>query len=149
MANVELTQQIINVNGINFAFDGSVAKKIETFKIGDPVKILRKKSGYNSQSIYAGVIVGFDNFQSFPSISVLAIKQDYGSADFVFISINEGNEDYEMIPYGEYEQLFTKQGIVDEFDKQISQAELKLSELKRKKSYFTDEFASAFQRIAK
>lgn len=143
----EAQKRVVSFGGVNVEVDLSCATRTLTFKVGDPVKILKKKSPYSSQEIFAGVIVGFDDFVEAPSICVLALKLSYSSADFSFITISSSNEDYEMIPYGEYEALFQPSNVLQTFDKEIVAATQKLSEWERKRSYFIEKFEPAFKNI--
>ena len=55
-------KRIIEINGIKLEVDLSTAKRIDEFRVGDNVKVLRK--GYNDNfEVLAGVIVEFVNFK--------------------------------------------------------------------------------------
>lgn len=55
---------IVEINGIKMAIDERTAtiQKVDTFKVGDPVKVLIKE--YSSYNAKFGVIIGFDNFKN-------------------------------------------------------------------------------------
>jgi hypothetical protein len=133
----------------NFEMDVEVTQvnRIESFKVGDAVKLLKKKGSYNQASTMAGVIVGFDNFESSPAIVVLTMEQSYSDVNFSFITITSESEDYDMIHYSGYEQLFTRDNVMRIFDRKIAEAEMKLNEMNAKRSYFDQKFASAFEKV--
>lgn len=145
MENRETT--IIEIAGNKLEIDLRTAKKIDTFKIGDPVKVLKKDDTYGNK-IYVGVIVGFANFNSFPCIEVMVLEDSYSGTSFRFITITtEEKCQYEMLHYNQYEGMFTRNNVVQSFDREIEKKELEIAEIKRKKKYFVDEFSRAFSLI--
>ena len=153
MVNEE--KRIIEIDGIKLEVDLRTAKRIDTFRVGDAVKILDTGDSYNPNKIYPGVIVGFCEFERSPTIEIMIIKEEYSGVDFSFLTITgkeigngeTRNSRYEMIPYTSQESLFTQSNIVTKFDRQIEKKELELLELKRKKKYFIDDFQKAFESI--
>ena len=65
---------VIEINGSKFDVDFREAKEINTFKVGDKVKVLKKK--YLEHVVYPGIIVGFEQFQKLPTI-VIAYLDGY------------------------------------------------------------------------
>lgn len=78
-------KKIIEIGGVKLELDMRTGKttQIDTFKVGDNVKVLIKE--YDSYKSYAGVIVGFDNFKERPTIIVAYLKMGYSEADIKFI----------------------------------------------------------------
>lgn len=57
---------IVEINGIKLEVDLRTAKRVEEYKVGDMVKVLKKEYG-DSYKSYAGMIVGFDAFVALPT----------------------------------------------------------------------------------
>jgi hypothetical protein len=140
---MEENKRIIEINGIKLEVDLRTAKRIDTFRVGDPVKVLC--SEYQDPKIYAGVIVGFAEFQSTPAIEILILKQSYSSIDVEFKTITKDTTKMEIVAWNEYEKLFTSSHVYDLFDKEVEKKKLEIAELERKKKYFADDFAKAFK----
>lgn len=145
----EQTTRIIEINGVKMEVDLRQAKKIDVFKVGDPVKVLRiRGDSYNSTQIYPGVIVGFAEFSKSPAIEIMVLKEDYNGVTFDFITITqEDKEDFEIIHYNNCERLFTQSSVIGKFDKQIEKKKIELMELERKKKYYIEDFQKAFETI--
>lgn len=143
---MENEKRIIEINGIKMEVDLRNAKRIDTFKVGDPVKVL--DMNYSDPQIYAGVIVGFAEFSKHPAIEVMTLNVGYSNADFKFITITDKeNSKYEIVHYNNYEKIFTKSSVLDIFQKDIEKKRVEIEELERKKKYFIDDFQKAFGQI--
>jgi len=142
-------KRIIEINGIKMEVDMRNAKRIDTFKVGDPVKVLVSGDNYNNSRIKAGVIVGFAEFESSPAIEVMVLTEDYSGANFEFITITGGEESkkYEIVHYNNYEKIFTQSNVIDKFQREIDKKKIEIEELERKKKYFIDDFQKAFEQI--
>jgi hypothetical protein len=144
---MENEKRIIEINGIKMEVDLRNAKRIDTFKVGDPVKVL-DVSNSSYPTIKAGVIVGFAEFQSMPAIEVMVLTNGYQNVDFNFLTItNEEKTKYEIVHYNNYEKIFTKSNVVDNFQREIDKKKIEIEELERKKKYFVDDFQKAFEQI--
>lgn len=135
-------KQIIEVNGIKLEIDMRHAKKIETYRIGDNVKVLIKK--YSDYESFPGVIVGFDQFERHPTILVCYVDISYNNAEIKFIHINSATKDTEVIHMHEHEKQIDKKRAVDLLDKMVLKAETEFQEIKRKRQYFIDKFNQNF-----
>lgn len=141
-------RRIIEINGIKMEVDMRTAKKVDNFKVGDPVKVLDMSMSYTSPVQKAGVIVGFAEFKKSPAIEIMVLKDEYDGVNFEFITIaTHTDSKYEMIHYNSYESLFTQSNILDKFNRLIEKKELEVEELKRKKKYYIDDFHKAFEQI--
>lgn len=82
-------KRIIEINGIKMEIDlrTATSRTVDTFCIGDKVKILLKEYGDSFRS-YAGAIVGFDAFQQRPTIIVAYLAGGYSAAEIKFAYIN-------------------------------------------------------------
>ena len=143
----EDNKRIIEINGIKMEVDLRNAKRIDTFKVGDPVKVLDMT--YQTATIKAGVIVGFAEFEKHPAIEIMVLDDSYSGIGFSFITIKAEDDKpkYEIIHYNNYEKIFTQSDVVRKFERNIQQKEIELEELKRKKKYFIDDFQKAFEQI--
>ena len=86
---------IIEINGMKLEVDLRQAKRIETLKVGSPVKVLVK--GYDGYKVHAGTVVGFEPFASLPTIIVAYLDIDYTSANLKFIHFNAQSKDIEIV----------------------------------------------------
>lgn len=143
------TRNIVRIGNIEMDVAVTSMRSIQTFKVGDPVKLLKKAGSYSSQETMAGVIVSFDNYESAPAIVVLAMTSSYNDVNFQFVTITEMGKEYDMIHYSGYEQLFTRDNVMRIFDRKVAEMELKINEMKAKRAYFDQHFASAFEKISR
>lgn len=138
---------IIEIKGQKFEVDLREATRIQSFKVGDAVKLLVKE-GYGDKFVSRlGVIVGFDNFEKHPTIIVASIVVNYNEAKIEFAYISEANakEEVELCPLNEWDLPFTKQEILDRMDREIARAEEEARELKSKRQYFLGMFGKYFE----
>jgi hypothetical protein len=142
---MENEKRIIEINGVKLEIDMRNAKRVDTFKIGDAVKVL--DMNYQEHKIFPGVIVDFAEFKSSPAIEVMVLCEGYSDVEFKFITISSKTEKYEIVHYNQYEKLFTKSNVIDRFDKLIEKHKVEIEELERKKKYFINDFQKAFESI--
>lgn len=122
-------------------FDERTATTVETYKVGDTIKVLRKK--YSSWQVSWGVIVGFANFKDHPSIEILTISDpEYSSAEVEILTFNSETENVEIAPANEYEPAFNRSKVIERFDKMIREKENEISVLQRKKNAFIRYFGT-------
>lgn len=135
-------KQIVEINGIKMEVDMRHAVRIDKFKIGDPVKILIT----SDNSVKAGVIVGFENFQSLPTIVVAYLKSDYWTTGIDFAYLNTKSSDkYELVASDENTLMSVdKSAIVSRMDDEITKKELEVEEMRRKKRFFLERFGVYF-----
>jgi hypothetical protein len=144
----EENKRIVEINGVKLEVDLRTAKVIDTFKVGDPVRVYHPKNDYRSAEIRPGVIVGFCEFSKSPAIEIMELKSDYSGIVFENVVIAEEiNNGLQIAAYDKYEGLISRADVVTKFDRLIQQKELELSDLKLKKKYFIDDFAKAFEQI--
>lgn len=137
--------KIVEINGVKIEVDLRTCKVIENYKVGDRVKVLIKDySGYNS---YAGVIIGFDDFQKLPTMIIAYLKQSYSSAEINWVYLNAETKDIEICPANALDKFLDKSHALNLFDKEIAKKELELIEIKNKREYFQKEFASYFGEV--
>lgn len=142
MENNEFIREI-EINGIKLEVDLRTCKRIDTFKIGDNVKVLKK--GYNDYTVYSGVIVDFVAFKERPALVVAYFNQDYSGVSIQFETITKDSKDIEIAPCLPHELKINKARVLDKFDLQIAQKEREADELRQKKQYFIDNFGKFFE----
>ena len=133
----------IEINGIKFEVDMQTAKRIDTFKIGDNVKVLDKR--YTNHSILDGVITAFVNFKELPTIEIAVFRSDWTETTIDFIHINENTANYEITPSSFYESKIEKNKVVESLNREIETIESKLRDLENKKSWFVKYYEKYFE----
>ena len=142
MENKEFIREI-EINGIKLEVDLRTCKRVDTFKVGDNVKVLKKN--YDNYSVYSGVIVDFVAFKQKPAIVVAYFNQDYSGVSIKFETITEDSKDIEIAPCLPHELKLNKARVLDKFDLQIADKEREADELRQKKQYFIDNFGKFFE----
>ena len=134
----------IEINGIKVEVDLRTCKRIDTFKIGDNVKVLKKQYG-EEYKVYSGVIVDFVNFKERPSLVVAYFENSYSGVNIKFETITKDSKDIEIAPCLPHEMKLNKDRVVDKFDIEIAAKEREADELRQKKQYFIDNFEKLFE----
>lgn len=137
-------KRIIEIGGIKMEVDLRYAKTIDSYKIGDNIKVLKKEYGDSFKS-YPGVIVGFDNFQQRPTIVIAYLKIDYSDAKVEFLYLTQDTKDFEICPMVGMDAVIDRASAVETLDREIVKAEEKLAELKLRKAYFLQNFGKYFE----
>lgn len=127
---------IIEINGIKMEVDLRSAKKIETYKIGDNVKVLVKE--YSTYASYPGVIIGFDGFAQLPTITVCYLKTGY-NAEVKFVYVNSETKDIEIVHMTDADKMELNLA-PEQLDREILKKEAEIADLKAKKAYFLENF---------
>lgn len=134
----------IEINGIKVEVDLRTCKRIDTFKIGDNVKVLKKQYG-EEYRVYSGVIVDFVNFKERPALVVAYFDNSYSGVNIKFETITKDSQDIEIAPCLPHEMKLNKDRVVDKFDIEIAAKEREADELRQKKQYFIDNFEKFFE----
>lgn len=132
--------KIVEINGIKMVIDERTAtvQRVDTFKVGDPVKLLYKS--YSNFEVKFGVIAGFDMFKARPTITVAYL--DFNELKFIYI---HKDSEHEMLAVESHDMVMEKTWILDRMQEKITKAEQELNELKNKKIYFEKHFGKYFQ----
>jgi len=137
-------KRIIEINGIKLEVDLSTAKRIDEFKVGDNVKVLRGSG--TSCEIHAGVIVQFVNFKELPTIQIAIFKQDYWGTKIEFINFNSKTDGIEIMSCSEHELRLEKFSVLDKFNLEIQKKQDEAAELIAKRDWFEKYFAKYFEK---
>ena len=131
---------IIEINGVKMEIDLRQAKRVDTFKVGDNVKVLVKQyEGYKS---FPGAIVGFDEYKNLPTLVVCYLETGYNAA-VKFAYINAESKDIEICPMND-EDVFEKAYVIESIDREINKKEAEVLDLKGKKAYFLAHYNMCF-----
>lgn len=140
-----MNKEIVEINGVKFEIDLSKAKIISEYRIGDKVNVLVKE--YNEKVVYPGIVVGFDNFKSLPTITIAYLKISYNEADVKFVYFNSQCKDVDVAPCRESDLIFNKSDVIKKMDRAIAEKEKELEDLNLKKKYFLKNFKKHFEDI--
>lgn len=134
-------KRIVEIGGVKLEVDMREARTVESYKIGDRVKVLVK--GYSSYNSHAGIIAGFDNFKSLPTVIVAYLENEY-SAEIKFVYLNSESTDIEICPMSGDSIAYSKETAIEALDKTILSKEREVDELKLKKDFFLTNFGKYF-----
>lgn len=136
-------KRIVEIGGVKVEVDLRTAKRVDSFKVGDPVKVLIKE--YANYSSYFGMIVGFDEFQKLPTMIVAYIKASSYEAAMQIVYLNNETKDVEICPHDFCDLGFEKGDVLEQFERQLTKKEEEIRELNRKRSYFLNRFGKYFE----
>lgn len=136
-------KRIIEVNGVKLEVDMRYAKRVDTFKVGDAVKILKKTYGESFDS-FPGTIVGFEPFENRPAIVVAYLDFKYDSSEIKFEYITKDTKDVEICQAGDWDLPFQKEAVLKAFDRKVIHLRREADEMEAKKKMFLDRFGIWF-----
>ena len=138
-------KQVIEVNGVKMEVDMRHAKRVDTFRVGDRVKILQKKGDYGSATkVFSGVIAGFEQFESLPTIIVAYVEVDYSGASVKTAYINADNDKYEIVADSDESLPIEKGAVLQKIDREIEKKHDEIRDLEIKRDYFNRMFGKHF-----
>ena len=143
MSELNEFEREIEIDGVKVAVDMRTVKKIDVYRVGDNVKVLKKS--YDTYHTYSGVIVDFVNFKELPAIVVAYFNQDYSGTSIEFETITKDTKDLEIAPCLPHELSINKNRVIDKFNYEIEQQQHKVDELKAKRDYFLENFGKFFE----
>src|SRR3990172_8677945 len=125
-----MDKTIVEIGGVKMEVDLRHARTIESYKIGDSVKLLVKKYGDDYQSC-PGIIIGFDDFKQLPTIVVAYLDATSYSAELQFAYYNSKTaEKLEICPMTDPYIAIEKTRVLDIMDGKIQTKEQELADLK-------------------
>lgn len=137
---------IIEINGIKIEADLRTAKRIDTLQIGSRVKCLTKTAYESEYKVHPGVVVGFEPFQSRPTIVVAYLDVDYLGATLKFRSLNADTKDFEIVAAIDNDQLeVNKADVISKLDREIEKKRLELEDIEQRKAFFLRMFGAYFK----
>jgi len=145
MEEKESDKRVIEIAGIKMEVDMRHVKKIENYKVGTNIRILKKASYGEGYDTYAGVIIGFEEFKSRPSILIAYLKTSYNNAEIEFLTFNKSTKDTEICIAEDTFIPFQKSTILEKLNNEIVEKKNNLLEAKAKKEYFLKYFDKYFE----
>jgi len=141
-----MEKRIIEIDGVKLEIDLREVKQIDTYKVGDNVKVWDLDSGYSSgDKFYSGVITNFYNFDDLPTIEVMTIKEGYSEITLEFIYISKNTSDrYKLVPATEEVFMLEGSSVIKTMDRVIQKKQNELQEAINKKEFFIKKFGKAF-----
>jgi hypothetical protein len=135
--------RVIEIGGIKMEVDMRHVKKVEHYKVGTNIRVLVKD--YSEYKSYGGVIIGFEEFKTRPSILIAYIKVSYGDSSLHFITYNSDTKDVEICLAEESFVPFEKSRVLECLNNSIQVAKEALLEAQNKKDYFEKNFNKYFE----
>jgi hypothetical protein len=137
---------VIEINGVKMEVDLRQARRVDTLRVGDRVKVLIK--GYSDYKVHAGTVIGFEPFEAMPTVIIAYLETSYSSVGVKFLYFNSQTKETEVIKSIDDDQLdIDKSGVLQQFDADIAKQEIALEDIKKKKDYFLQNFQSYWNGI--
>ena len=139
-------KRIVEIDGVKIEVDLRTAKRIDTFRVGDNVKVLCKE--YDGFKIKPGIITDFANFKEKPTIVVAVLEESYSGVSIKFVHIYEGMEEqYEIVYATEDEVKLSQEGVVEKFEREIAKKKHEMEELQFKLDFFKRHFMKSKEEV--
>lgn len=125
----------IEIEGHKFEVDMRTARKIDTFRVGDKVKLLTKDySGYRT---HPAVIIGIDAFQKLPTIVIAYIDDVLATSGGIKLAyLNAQSKEVELCPMCEDDVMPNLDTLKTYFEKGIAAKQAEVQKLVAHKEYF-------------
>jgi hypothetical protein len=138
----------IEVQGQQFEIDERVARRIETLKIGTPVRVLTKADYAGKREIYTGVVVGFEPFPDLPTVRIAYFKADYSAASVEFVSFNAQTKDFAFVAAVDgYDAEADLSAARKSLDRKVEKAVAALREAEGERDYFATKIAESWGQV--
>ncbi|WP_314163443.1 hypothetical protein [Lachnoanaerobaculum gingivalis] len=145
---MEENKRIIEIDGVKVEIDLRTAKRVESFKVGDNIKILDKE--YDSYKVKPGIIVDFAEFQELPTIVIAVFDEGSWSStpniSFIYYNKNTSKK-VEIVSCSEDEIKVSKEGVIERFEREIQKKKNEYEDLKNKLEYFKTHFLKVYKEI--
>lgn len=134
--------KIVEINGVKIEIDERTAtiQRLDTFKVGSPVKILHREYESSPGNIKYAVIVGFDQFKSLPTITVAYL--DYSEIKYAYIN---SSSRHELLAVESHDLAMEKTWVIDRMKDRILRKEQELADEKQKMQVFIEMFGKYFK----
>lgn len=140
---------IIEINGIKMEVDLRHATVVhDNIRVGTKVKLL-EKSDYSAPKVYPGVVVGFENFQSLPTIIVgyidTAVYGGEAGIKMAYINTSEAAaKKWELVPSQDDDLPIQKASVLERLDRDIRRKQDEIEDLERHRAFFLAHFGAYF-----
>lgn len=146
--------RIVQIGGQKLEVDMRTAKRVDTLRVGDPIKVL-VTNDYSTpkHKVCHGIVAGFDPFEDKPTITVAYLDMGDGifspSTEIKIQAVNEDTKNIEIVPsIDAADVLIDKDAIVEKLDSEIKKAETDRLKAVEKKAYFLRHFGRWFGHTA-
>lgn len=141
----EETKRIVEIRGVKMEVDLETAKRIDIFKVGQPVNVLKKK--WDDYKVYHGVVIGFEPFENHPTILIAYIEDDYSDIKMQMLYYNDSTDkETEVVAAAESDKMSLSKGeVLKHFGRQESVKQKELDEIKAQRDYFLEKFGVYFE----
>lgn len=136
-------KRIIEIDGVKLEVDLRTARRIDSFKVGDNVKVL--KETYGCWEALPGAIVGFTEFPTHPALEILVMTND-GDVKFItYAAPKDGQKQtIEIAPFNSFEMLIDRASIMAKLNRAVEQKESELRDATAKRDAFIKTFDKVF-----
>lgn len=145
---MEESKRIIEIDGVKVEVDLRTAKRVESFKVGDNIKILDKE--YDTYKVKPGIIVDFAEFQELPTMVIAVFEEGSWSStpniSFIYYNKNTSKK-VEIVSCSEDEIKVSKEGVIERFEREIQKKKNEYEDLKNKLEYFKTHFLKVYKEI--
>lgn len=132
--------QVVEINGIKMEIDTRLAKRVDQFRVGDRVKVLKKDQFGKGHKVFSGVIAGFEMFKSLPTIIIAYIEVGYNEAKIQTVYYNSNSEDVEIVVDSSESLPIEKGTVLASIDREIEKKQAEINDLMYKRRYFIEMF---------
>lgn len=144
------TKRVIEIDGVKIEVDLRTAKRVEELRVGSKVRVL-DNTGYGGAKVHSGVIVGFEQFNTLPTMVIAYIEANYNTAEMKFLHYNKETNagektKFEIVGMVDDDLDFNKQNVLDYFNRERVKLENLMSELDAKERYFLQHFKQFWQK---
>ncbi len=129
--------KIIEINGMKFEVDARTAtlRQLSTLKIGAKVKVLK------DNTVYCGVIIGFEPFEKDPVVVVCYMDGGYySSPDLKFLYYKKDSKEQIIVSTEDDDGSIERDSIVGKLNSSIATKQREIIDLEDKKNYFLKNF---------
>lgn len=145
---MEESKRIIEIDGVKVEVDLRTVKRVDSFKVGDNIKILDKE--YDSYRVKPGIIVDFAEFQELPTIVIAVFDEGSWSStpniSFIYYNKNTSKK-VEIVSCSEDEIKVSKEGVIERFEREMQKKKNEYEDLKNKLEYFKTHFLKVYKEI--
>ena len=136
-------KRIIDINGMKMEVDLRTAKRIDTFKVGDNVKVLDKN--YEGYQVKPGIIVDFAEFTELPTMVIAVFNEGSWSSSpsisFIHYNAKTAEDKHiELVMSSDDEIKVSKDGVVEKFEREIQKKKNEWTDLQNQLDYFKRHF---------
>lgn len=140
-------KRVVEINGIKMEVDMRTARRVDTFKVGDNVKVLGKT--YNeTHEIKPGIIVDFAMFKELPTIIVAVFEEgSWSSTPRISFEYINNESEKEIIFASDEEIRLSKEGVIEKFEREIQKKKNEWQDLQNQLEYFKKHFLQSKEQV--